>query len=187
MRLGKCLLAALLWISFAAIPAGLSSYAHLDIHDLHGRADTVVKGTVVDVSTSEDARHFYLVAEIEVEEYLKNPLESRVVFVQSSERKWIDGIAYETPGLVNFSSREKVIVYLERITPEFFTPVGARQGKFILIGSSYVNPDGEVIREPNPYSSWVAGFVVIGAFGIGIVYFREMRGWRKVLEGLRSS
>lgn len=187
MRLEKCLLASLLWISFAATPVGLSSYAHWEIHDLHSRADTVVKGTVVDVSTSEDARHFYVVAEIEIEEYLKNPLESRAVFVRSSERKWIDGIAYETPGLVNFSSGEKVIVYLEKVTPEFFTPVGAEQGKFTLIGSRYINSDGEVIREPNPNSFWVAGFVVVGAFGLGFVYLREVRGWRKDLEGLRSS
>ena len=30
------------------------SYAHLDIDELHRRADMVVKGTVTDVSTSED-------------------------------------------------------------------------------------------------------------------------------------
>ena len=36
------------------------SYAYLDTNELYRRADTVVKGTVTDVSTSEDVRHYYL-------------------------------------------------------------------------------------------------------------------------------
>jgi hypothetical protein len=165
--------------------ARIGSYAHLDIDKLHRRADMVVKGTVTDVSTSEDVRHYYLTAIIDVEKYLKNPSESHIapalrITVQSSELKMSEEFWYETPALVYFSVGEKVIVYLENTDTEVCSPVGASQGKFTLVGNSYVNSGGEVIREPNPFSSWIVGLVIFGALALVIVIvWRARADWVK--------
>jgi hypothetical protein len=133
----------------------------------------VVKGTVTDVSTSEDVRHYYLTAMIEVEEYIKNPLESKIVTVRSSERKMGEGVWYEQPALVNFSIGEKVVVYLEVVSSEFYTPVGASQGKFTLIGSTYFNYNADMWHEPKPLSFGIFSLVVVGAVVLGIVYWKR--------------
>ena len=77
MNLRRALLITIVFVSLL-INTCYGSYAHLDIDELHRRADMVVKGTVTDVSTSEDVRHYYLTAIIEVEKYLKNPSESHI-------------------------------------------------------------------------------------------------------------
>jgi len=149
------------------------SYAYLDIHELHRRADTVVKGTVTDVSTSEDVGHHYLTAMIEVEKYIKNPLESETVTVRSSERKMGEGVWYEQPALVNFSIGEKVVVYLEVVSSEFYTLIGASQGKFTLIGSTYFNYNADMWNEPKPLSFDIFGLVIVGAVVLGIMYWKR--------------
>ncbi len=149
------------------------SYAYLDTDELYRRADTVVKGTVTDVSTSEDVRHYYLTAMIEVEEYIKNPLESKIVTVRSSERKMGEGVWYEDPALVNFSIGEKVVVYLEIVSSEFYTPVGASQGKFTLIGSTYFNYNADMWYEPKPLSFGIFILGIVGAVVLGIVYWKR--------------
>jgi hypothetical protein len=149
------------------------SYAYLDIHELHRRADTVVKGTVTDVSTSEDVRHYYLTTIIEVEKYIKNPLESKIVTVRNSEQKMGEGVWYEHPALVNFSIGEKVVVYLEKASPEFYTLVGASQGKFTLIGNTYFNYNADMWYEPKPLSFGIFGLVIVGAVVLGIVYWKR--------------
>ena len=149
------------------------SYAYLDTDELYRRADTVVKGTVTDVSTSEDVRHYYLIAIIEVEKYIKNPQESKIVTVRSSEQKMGEGVWYETPALVNFSIGEKVVVYLEKASPEFYTPVGASQGKFTLMGNTYMNLNGDMWYEPKPLSFDIFGLVILGAIVLGIVYWKR--------------
>lgn len=156
------------------------SYAHLDTDELHRRADLVVKGTVTNVSMYEDARHYYLEAKIEVEKYLKDPFQEahfvppHWITVRSSEQKMYGGIWYETPALVNFTVGEKVIVYLEKTGTEAYSPVGASQGKFTLVGNGYVNSGGEVIREPNPFSSLIVGSFIIGTLALVIVLARRV-------------
>jgi len=179
LNLKRALLLTIVFVSLS-VNACDGSYAHLDINELHRRADLVVKGTVTNVSTYEDARHYYLEAKIEVEKYLKNPFEEAHfapplrITVQSSEVKMYEGIWYETPPLVNFTVGEKVIVYLEKTGTEVYSPVGAKQGKFTLMGNSYVNSGGEIIREPNPFSSLIVGLIIIGAFALVIDRARRL-------------
>jgi len=179
LNLRRALLITIVFASFL-ISTCDGSYAHLSIDELHSRADLVVKGTVTDVSASEDVRHYYLTAIIEVEKYLKNPSESHIapalrITVQSSELKMSEELWQETPALVYFSVGEKVIVYLENTDTEVCSPVGASQGKFTLVGNSYVNSDGEIIREPNPFSSWIVGLVIFGALALVIVWRARKR------------
>lgn len=108
LNLRRALLLTMVFISLSVSTCD-GSYAHLDTDELHRRADLVVKGTVTNVSTYEDARHYYLLAKMEVEKYIKNPQESHFappigISVKSSEQKMYPGIWYETPALVNSQS-----------------------------------------------------------------------------------
>lgn len=149
------------------------SYAYLDIEKLHQLADTVVKGTVIDVNTSDDVIYNYLTAIIEVEKYIKNPLELKKITVRSSKQKIGDGLWYEQPDLVNFSIGEKVVVYLQKLTPEFYTTIGASQGKFTLIGNFYINENADRWYEQKPLSFGFIGLVIVGAVILGIVCWKR--------------
>jgi len=166
---------ALAWCVFSTLYICSGSSRALDLNDLYNSADFIVKGTVVDVNTSEDFNYYYLDARIEVEKCIKSPNDgiapSTHITVRSSEVKIPEGVAYEHPELVNFSVGEKVIVYLESVSSELLTPIGERQGKFTLIGNSYVNYSGLIYQEPRPYSYLILGLVIAGVISSIIVYW----------------
>jgi hypothetical protein len=136
-------------------------------------ADTVIRGTVIDVTSFEDASKQYVIAEIEVEKYLKNPQESQTITVTSSKPIMPEGVWYETLPLVQFFIGEKVIVCLDKLSTDYFTPVMADQGKFTLSNGKYSNYSGEIMNAPRPLSTAVLGVAVVGIIALGITYWRK--------------
>jgi len=136
-------------------------------------ADTVIRGTVIDVSSFEDASKKYVIAEIEVEKYLKNPQESQTITVTSSEPIMPEGIDYETLPVVKFSTGEKVIVCLKKFSTDYYTPVEGDQGKFTYSDGKYVNYKGDILNVPRPLSTAVVGLTVVGIIAFGFTYLRK--------------
>ena len=149
------------------------SWIGYDSTELYGMADTVIRGTVIDVSSFEDTSRKYVIAEIEVEKYLKNPQESQTITVRSSEQKLPEGVWYDTLPLVQFSTGEKVIVCLKKVSTGYYTPVAADQGKFTLSDGKYVNLSGHIMNAPRPLSTAVLGLTIVGAIALVIVYWRK--------------
>jgi hypothetical protein len=180
LNIRKVILPAIVLCVLSSVNACDGSWVSYDSAELYGMADSVISGTVIDVSSFMDTSYKYVIAEIEVEKYLKNPQESQTITVRSSEQILPEGVWYETLPLVQFSTGEKVIVCLDKVSTDYYAPVAADQGKFTFADGKYVNPSGEIIAIANPFtnaprllSTVVLGLTVVGAIALVIVYWKK--------------
>ncbi|MCW3990813.1 MAG: hypothetical protein NWE88_12150 [Candidatus Bathyarchaeota archaeon] len=132
-------------------------------------SDTIVIGSVTSI-TREGDDHY---VDVEVERYLKNPLEASSLVIHYSTytlREWVTSegtIVYEwIEGIehaLGFNVGEKVYVFLRQVTPDFFEVLGGSQGKFSIFDGVAMNSYGRRISIPAPFSP-----IIMIEAGIGV-------------------
>ena len=144
-----------------------ASYAHIGDDELWSKSDTIIIGNVTKI-TSQGNDHS---VDIEVERYLKNPLEASSLVVHYTSH---DNRVYVSPGgdtvpsvagdvEWGFTVGERVYVFLRSVTPEYYEVFGGFQGKYSFVDGLAMNSIGRVIRIPTPSSQAVMKGVAFGA------------------------
>ncbi len=173
-------------VILALIPTVICSgttYAHIDDGELWRKSDTIVIGNVTTIMSQGNDHS----VDIEVEKYLKNPLEASSLVVQYTTH---DNRVYVSPGgdtspsiagdvEWGFKVGERVYVFLRSVTPEYYEVVGGFQGKYSFVSGLAMNSIGRVIRIPTPSSQTVMKGVAFGAtFGaVVLITFWIKRDW----------
>lgn len=170
MRPRNSALISLLCLALASTAICSGSYRHIDDGELWREANTVVIGTVTSITEEEAAAETYQYVEIEVERYLKNPSESSTLVILNSIRRQeeIGGVVVIDTSIINIGFRvgEKVLVFLEKTYPDWYSVYGGFQGKYSFIDGQAINQIGRVMNIPIPTP--LSTTIIIGS-GIGVI------------------
>lgn len=171
MRFRKATLISILCLALASTAICSGSYRHIDDGELWREANTVVIGTVTSITEEEAAAETHRYVEIDVERYLKNPSEPSTLVILNSIRDQgviVGGVVVYDTSIINigFSVGEKVLVFLEKTHPDWYTVYGGFQGKYSFIDGQAISQIGRVmnIPAPTPISTTIligSGIVVI--------------------------
>lgn len=171
MRFRKTTLISILCLALASTAICSGSYRHIDDGELWREADTVVIGTVTSITEEEAAAETYRYVEIDVERYLKNPSESSTLIILNSIRNQEeigDGVVVIYTEIINIGFRvgEKVLVFLEKTYPDWYSVYGGFQGKYSFIDGQAISQIGRVMNIPTPTP--LTTTIIIGS-GIGVI------------------
>ena len=172
MRFRKATLISILCLALASTAICSGSYRHIDDGELWREADTVVIGTVTSITEEEAAAETHRYVEMDVERYLKNPSESSTLVILYSIRRRVeigDGVVvteYSSNIELGFREGEKVLVFLEKTYPDWYSVYGGFQGKYSFIDGHAINQIGRVMNIPIPTS--LSTTIIIGS-GIGVI------------------
>ena len=145
----------------------------MDIGELWSESDTIIVGTVKSI-TGDELSGGNRIVEVEVERYVKNPSEASSIEIgynhlSLGESTLPDGtLVYHDTSAVKwgFKEGEKVYVFLQQVTPDFFEVVGGFQGKYSIVDGIGVNAGGGRMSIPAPITQ-----AVIMRTGLGIAVF----------------
>lgn len=168
MRFKKTVLLSILYIALATTAICSGSYRHIDDGELWREADTVVIGTVKSITEEEAAAETYRYIEIDVERFLKNPSESSTLIILNSIRhtEEIGGVIDSSIINIGFRIGEKVLVFLEKTYPDWYSVYGGFHGKYSFIDGQAINQIGRVMNIPTPTP--LSTTIIIGS-GIGAI------------------
>jgi len=111
------------------------SLIKMEVEDLTEEADVILIGKVTEITTHGGERMIYRRVEVEVERYLKNPLDSPEVFIRV-----LGGQIGETGVWVedqpSFDVGERVLVFIYEESGGAYQVVGGPQGKYTLTEGS---------------------------------------------------
>lgn len=102
----------------------------LSFERLVAESDVIVRGRVEELKTRQasDQRSIMTVVKVSVERQFKGPTISSLTIEQPGGT--IGDIVQGVPGLPEFSSDEKIIIFLKRHRRDVYRIVGGKQGKF---------------------------------------------------------
>lgn len=102
----------------------------LSFERLIAESDVIVRGRVEEIKTRQasDQRSVMTIVKVSVEMQFKGPIITSLTIEQPGGT--IGDIVQGVPGLPEFSSNEKVIIFLKRHRRDFYRIVGGKQGKF---------------------------------------------------------
>jgi len=170
MRFRNAMLISILCLALVSTAICSGSYRHIDDGELWREADTVVIGTVTSITEEEAAAETHRYVEIDVERYLKNPSEPSTLIILNSIRNQekIGGVAVIDTSIINIGFRvgEKVLVFLEKTYPDWYSVYGGFQGKYSFIDGQAISQIGRVMNIPTPTP---LSTTIIIASGIGII------------------
>ena len=172
MRFRNATLISILCLALASTAICSGSYRHIDDEEFWREADTVVIGTVSSITEEEAAAETHRYVEIDVERYLKNPSESSTLVILYSIRRRVeirDGVVVTEDSSnidLGFRVGEKVLVFLEKTYPDWYSVYGGFQGKYSFIDGQAINQIGRVINIPT--TTPLSTTIIVGS-GIGII------------------
>jgi hypothetical protein len=172
MRFGNATLISILYLALASTAICSGSYRHIDDGELWREADTVVIGAVISITEEEATAETHRYVEIEVKRYLKNPSESSTLVILYSLRRRVEigdedlVTEYSSNIELGFRVGEKVLVFLEKTYPNWYTVYGGFQGKYSFIDGHAINQIGREMNIPIPTP--LSTTIIIGS-GIGVI------------------
>jgi hypothetical protein len=118
-----------------------STVLKLDLESLVANSDQIVDGKVTQVKSKVEDGKVYTYTELEVEDGMKGVATGETVTIKQLGGRTED-LATWVPGVPHFQSGERVIVFLEKSTPQALPVVtGMSQGKFqVSLGPDNVTP-----------------------------------------------
>jgi len=172
MRLRNAVLISIMCLALASTAICSGSYRHIDDKELWREADTVVIGTVKSITEEEATAETHRYVEIEVERHLKNPSESSTLVILYSIRRRVEigdedlVTDYSSNIELGFRVGEKVLVFLKKTYPEWYSVYGGFQGKYSFIDGHAINQIGREMNIPIPKP--LSTTIIIGS-GIGVI------------------
>lgn len=117
-----------------------TTFEPLSLEDLIQEADLIVQGRVVALGppTKREEPSFPL-ATIKVEKQWKGaePVSTLTIPHHRSSHQ---GITEVVPGFPVFHENEAVLLFLERLSPDRYAPLGGKQGKFTILADPALGP-----------------------------------------------
>ena len=166
MRFRKATIISILCLAIASTAICSGGLTPPDEQELWREADTIVIGTVSSITEEKDGAYTYLCIKMDLKSYVKNPSESSTVVVRYYGRYYGGERVPDSSTIrdLKFEVGEKVLVYLTRVSPDYFFIFADHKGKYSIINGKAINQYGETVNIPLPPSTTF----IIGT-GVGLV------------------
>jgi hypothetical protein len=166
MRFRKTALISILCFALASTAICSGGLTPPDEQELWREADTIIIGTVSSITEEKDGAYTYLCIKIDVKRYVKNPSESSTVVVRYYGRYYGGESVPDSSTIrdLKFEVGEKVLLYLTRVSADYFFIFADHKGKYSIIAGKAINQYGQTVNIPPPLST----MFIIGT-GIGLV------------------
>ncbi|MFB0558211.1 MAG: hypothetical protein ACETVY_03745 [Candidatus Bathyarchaeia archaeon] len=148
-----------------------------DEQELWREADTIVIGTVSSITEEKDGAYTYLCIIIDVERYLKNPSESLTVVVRYYGRFYGGERVPDSSTIrdFKFDVGEKVLVYLTRVSPDYYFIYANHKGIYSIINGKAIDQYGQTMNIPPPPSTMITIGTGVCLVMLIIAYYKRER------------
>ena len=146
-----------------------------DEQELWREADTIVIGTVSSITEEKDGAYTYLCIIIDVKRYVKNPSESSTVVVRYYGRFYGGERVPDSSTIrdLKFDVGEKVLVYLTRVSPDYYFIYANHKGIYSIINGKAINQYGQTVNIPPPPSTMIIIGTGVGLVALILAYYKR--------------
>ncbi|MFQ6052619.1 MAG: hypothetical protein ACE5OO_00095 [Candidatus Bathyarchaeia archaeon] len=188
-------LIAVLFLSTVGCSGSLAR--SMDLDELTREADVILVGTVEEITTNWGGESgVFRIVEVRVDEYLKNNMKSRSVFIRvlggqmGSTGVWVE----DQP---DFAVSERVLVFLRESSEGAYQVLNGPQGKFTIASGAATNEAGEKIidgervgdvrfvLDPRPNHEIILSSLVLVGAAFLVIYYRNPRLRKRRARGPR--